>query len=317
MAEILAQSVLSVRASQQWGTGPRARALSAAGAGLGLLLTGCGDLVYLFPQNNRNNEIDVQIQDDNVGTQTAFKLSDEEGYFATEFGPYQFSWPAFDQYGQTGEFAYIQFYPLFPGVQALYGGQVNTAGLSWSMSGQQVDFDIRWEGSRSFPFVHSGTFLGTSVGGVSVTGDFTLSNMNCLADSFDYDSEYECGRGFQVGGSYDVDWSVRSDLNWCPQGVVDALLGTGREGSVSGSRLTLGDVSMPCVEGYNKRVMCGQDPVTVEVDGCTWQVLGRGGPAGYSTSSVTGWFVVSASAECNGEPQLGLCETWLTGTPRG
>lgn len=317
MAEFMAQPVLSARKTDGGGSGARMGAWSASWVVLGLLLTACGDLVYLFPQNNRNNQIDIQIQDDNTGTQTSFKRQDEEGYYSTEFGPYQFSWPAFDQYGQTGEFAYIQFYPLFPGVQALYGGQVTSAGAGWSLSGQEVDFEIRWDGSRSFPFVHKGTFMGSTVGGVSVTGDFTLSNMNCLADIFDYESEYECGRSFEAGGSYELDWTVRSDLNWCPAEVVDALLGSSREGSVSESRLKLGEVSMPCVNSYNNRVMCGQNPITVEVGGCTWQVLGRGGPAGYNESVVSGWFIVSASAECGGQPQLSLCETWLSGTPRG
>ncbi|MFM7199355.1 MAG: hypothetical protein ACKO6N_01075 [Myxococcota bacterium] len=163
MMERMAEPVFSAQQKHLEGSRVRVRAWSAScvvmGAVMGLLLTACGDLVYLFPQNNRNNQIDIQIQDENTGTKTSFKLQDEEGYFSTEFGPYQFSWPAFDQYGQTGEFAYIQFYPLFPGVQALYGGQVTSAGAGWSLSGQEVDFEIRWEGSRSFPFVHKGTFM--------------------------------------------------------------------------------------------------------------------------------------------------------------
>lgn len=212
--------------------------------------------------------------------------------------------------------AYIYFYPLFPGVQLLSGGQVMSPDGQWYLAGHAVDFDIRWEGSRSFPFVHTGTFLGNNVGGVTLKGDFTLSNMNCLADTFDYDSEYECGRSFETGGSYDMAWSIRSDLNFCPKAVVDAYVGTALDGSISEGKLTLGDLKMSCVAGYNNRYLCGQNPVEVDVDGCTWKVLGRGGPAGYNPSVVTGWFIVSASTDCGGEADIQLCETWFVGNPR-
>lgn len=311
--------VSTLSCALQWMKPGQYRLRSGGISGLlltGLLTTACGDLVYLFPQNNRNNSIDIQISDANQGIETSFKLSDEEGYFASETGAYQFSWPAFDAYGQASEFAYIYFLPLIPGVQSLSGGQITNAAGSWSLLGQQVAFDVRWEGSRSFPFVHTGTFLGTAQGGVTVTGDFTLSNMNCLADVFDYDSEYECGLSFEAGGHHELTWSQRSDMSGCPQSVVDAFLGTERDGSVSESRLELGELSMPCVGGYNNRFMCGQNPVEVEAEGCSWKVLGRGGPSGYSEEVVSGWLFVTASFECTGDVQMeGMCQTGFSGTP--
>lgn len=281
---------------------------------LSLTATACGDLVFLFPQNNKKHSIDIEVIDANSGTGTQLKLSDEEGYVSTETGYYQFSWPSLDQYGQTSEMAFIYFIPLIPGAQVLGGGQVMTPDGTWYLNGQSVEMEVKWEGSRSFPFVHKGQFRGDDVSGVTVEGDFTLSTMNCLGSSFSYDSEYECGRSFHVGGSYDVTWTVRSDANWCPQGVVDAFLGTEREGSISESKLELGDIKLNCVQNYNKRVMCGKNPEEVEVDGCTWQVLGRGGPEGYDPSGVTGWFVVSASSECASDGIPRICETWLFGS---
>lgn len=288
--------------------------LLAAFCVLSLTATACGDLVYLFPQNNRNNSIDIELTDSNTGTGTRLKLSDEEGFVPTETGYYQFSWPSLEQYGQTSEMAFIYFVPLVPGIQTLGGGQVMTPDGTWYLNGHSVDLEIKWEGSRSFPFVHKGKFLGDTVGGVTVEGDFSLSNMNCLADIFDYDSTYECGLSFSAGGTYDMTWTVRSDANWCPQSVVDAYLGTDREGSVSESKLELGDVKLSCVENYNNRVMCGKNPVEVEAEGCTWQVLGRGGPAGYDPSVVTGWFVVSAGSDCASGEAPRICETWLFGS---
>ena len=99
-----------------------------------------------------------------------------------------------------------------------------------------------------------------------------------------------------------------------PQGLVDAYLGTDMTGKISEGRLELGSKSLSCVNSYNNRVMCGENPKTLEVDGCEWQVLGRGGPTGYSPTSAEGWFIVSASSECAGGGAPLLCETWLTGT---
>lgn len=280
--------------------------------GLGLCLA-C-DIVYLLPQNDLKAEVDLELTDASGEVVTRLKLSDQTGYFSVNGEPaYQNSWPSFDEYGLVPEFVYIYFLPNFDGVQALRGGQIITPEGQWELTGHHVDLEVNWKNDRQFPFEHEGSFVGNEVNGYTLSGDFTLANPNCLASSFGYDDTNACGLAFSDAGSYDLSWSLHPEYQFCPQEVVDELIGGDLAGSVSLKKLKVGDVKLDCVESYNNRHLCGQDTRKVKVDGCEWQVVVRGGAEGYSPESVEAWVAVTATTLCE-TATVNLCDTWYVGT---
>ena len=301
-----------IRVSPMTPVSTAARGGAAILVGLLSLNAGC-DVVYLLPQNDQKNQVDLEVIDASGTTVVELHLEDQTGYYTDGVGAYLMSWPSFEAYGTGVDMVYFNFYPNFQGVQLLRGGEISTSQGSWAMGGHLIDMEVDWKNDRQFPFEHKGEFVEEAVGGITIKGNFTLSNTNCLNRVFAYDSYDSCGISYNDGGTYDVNWALHPQYQFCPQAVVDEIMGTDLSGMMSPKKLKIGDVSLKCVESYNTRVMCGQDTKTIKVDGCEWEVVVRGGPSGYEGGTPTGWLILSATSLCE-TASVNVCDTWFEGT---
>lgn len=278
---------------------------------LGLNL-GC-DVVYLLPQEDAKRFVDVEVIDASGTTLAELHLKDQTGYFTDGVGAYLMSWPSFEEYGYAAEMVYFNFYPNFEGVQPLLGGEIRSPAGSWGLGGRLIDLEVNWDNDRQFPFVHKGEFVEEDIGGITIRGKFDLSNTNCLSSVFGYDSYDSCGDSYTDGGTYDVSWALHPQYQFCPRELVDEVVGTDLSGMMSPKKLKIGDASLKCVDSYNARHLCGDDPKTIKLDGCEWEVVLRGGPSGYEGGTPTGWFILSATTLCE-TATVNMCDTWFEGT---
>jgi hypothetical protein len=281
-----------------------------------LPLSACNlGLSFLLPQEPKEHHVDLEVHDAAGTKLTEVHLSERTAFFADGTGYQLMSWPSFDEFGTATDLVWFNFAPNFQGRQTLANGEIRTAQWGGALAGVEVDIDVNWTGDRSFPFQSEGTFVEDPDAPVQISGDFSLSGPNCMNSIGSFADIDTCGYEFtDPDGPYDVTWAPNPSFQFCPQGVVDAAIGTDFTGSISNNQVRLGDVKLECAKyNYNVRHMCGQDPFTVEVDGCEWEIVTRGAPSGDAAPAVGAVLIVSATTQCETAP-LPLCDSWFVGT---
>lgn len=268
------------------------------------LLAGCA-------RNDRQNTFDLKITRAD-GSKESLSLKDRTGYFHRDSSLATMSWPSFDEYGIAEEFAYIDYAAMVPGPQQLTTGVITLAnGTTYDLGGNQVvaQMEVKWNGGKQFPVLQSGSFE-AEINGDLLEAEFTMAPSNCMNN---ITRSGGCGGPYLLEEPMDLTWV--KNFAGCPEELVDAVLGSDLDGTLSEEEMTLGDTSLACEMNYNLEIMCGDDPFEVEVDGCTWTVFNYAYPENVAINGNYANFYMNAGNTCEGPDVPTACNTAFT-SPR-